>query len=576
MGGTFWRHEAREMEADSLNQPPGTPLEHEGQTAVKAGTSWGWTLEVLSIVGSVGWMTGVVAILGTMRDRPLSDWTFFLSLPATLAIFATAAKLTAAIAVSACISQYKWIHFKKAPRRLVDLDLFDSASRGPLGSLILLCRRPKGLASIGALVTILALALDVFVQQVIKLDEEDVFKTGDGRAKLGMVHTWNGTSKLPGAIVNTVASAFAAAVDESDVPMQGAIYRGVFKLQNPPVFQCNATARCIWDDPVVTLGFKSTCADVSEETFRSANSSLFGSLSGKGQNLTTPGGILLPAVYSPTSFQTVVSIGAKSLLSSTVVDPALTMVNPDIARIAVFKTAANDTNFQIFLNTSRVFECHLGLVAYRFANISASDAADLTILKSETIPLQPGVATGARPGIYNGVEFRQEGLPPLKASLADMRAVTVLLTSARFSGSIFRGFSGFDAPAGMGDALRTDWAVPQIFENMAKSMTDQLRSNYSVVAEGVSVDKAVFVHVHWEWLILPLIVELVSIAFVVAVLVKSRKAKDVQLWKSSAVAILTHALSFQEGSAAVGTLGANVQSVTELETMSNRVKVKLG
>ncbi|KAK4222884.1 hypothetical protein QBC38DRAFT_374273 [Podospora fimiseda] len=563
------------MEADSLNQQPSSLSDNNQE--VKEGTSWGWTLEVLSIVGSVGWMVGCIAILGKMKDRPLSDWTFFLSLPATLAIFATASKLTAAIAVSACISQYKWIHFKKAPRRLVDLDLFDSASRGPLGSLILLCRRPKGIASIGALVTILALALDVFVQQVIKLKDQDVFKE-DGRAILGAVHTWNSTSKLPGGIVSDVASAFRAPLDESDVPMQGAIYRGVFRLQNPPVFQCNAS-RCIWDDPVATLGFQSICSDVSEETFRNANESLWGNFAGKGQNLTTPGGITLPATFSPTSFQTAVTIGAKSLLSSTVTDPNTTLVNPDLVRIALFKTATNDSNYVVYLNTSRVFECDLKMVAYHYTNVSSS-GPHLTIVRTDTIPLSPGIATKdtrfESGKIYNGVEYRQENLPTLKVSLAEMRAVTALFTSSRFSGSIFKGLAPLSAPSGMGDAFRTDWQIPAIFENMAQSMTDQLRSSYPERAYGVSVNQTIFVHVYWEWMILPLIVEVVSIAFVVTVLIKSRKAKDVQLWKSSAVAILAHGLSFDGVSPGMGTLGPNVQSVGELEDMSKRVKVKLG
>ncbi|KAK4159549.1 hypothetical protein QBC43DRAFT_327065 [Cladorrhinum sp. PSN259] len=583
MGGTFWRYDAREMEADSLNQQAGTTSDDEGQTIAKKGTPWGWRLEILSIIGSVGWMVGVIAILGTMQDKEHSRWKFFLSLNATLAIFATAAKLTAAIAVSACISQYKWIHFKKGPQRLVDLDLFDSASRGPLGSLILLCRRPKGLASIGAFVTILALALDVFVQQVVKLDE-GVVRQFDGRARLGIVHNWNGSSTLPGAGIVTVADAFRVTNAESDIKMQGAVYRGVFKLQNPPVFNCSAST-CVWDEPVVSLGFKSTCADVTEQSFRTVNASRFGTYNAGGANITTPGGIVLPAVYVPTDSQTVVSVGAKSLLNSELININLTYVDPDIARIAVFRTKVDRKDFLIFLNQSEVIECHLGLVAYRWTNTTAS-RTNLTSLSEELIPLQRGVAqedarVPLRPGgtfrIYDAVEFSQEGLPVLRASIADLRALTLLLNSTRFAGSISHGISirANTLPSGMGDAFRTD-NITDIFENMAKSMTDQLRSNWSMVAEGVSIDKAFFVHVQWEWLTLPLFVEVISIVFVIIVLVKCMKAKDVQLWKSSAVAILTHGLSFQEGNEVVGTLGPNVKTVNELETISKTVKAKLG
>lgn len=50
----------------------------------------------------------------------------------------------------------------------MDLQIFDDASRGPLGALSLILRIRWGamLASLGALLTILALAQDAFYQQI--------------------------------------------------------------------------------------------------------------------------------------------------------------------------------------------------------------------------------------------------------------------------------------------------------------------------------------------------------------------------------------------------------------------------
>lgn len=144
---------------------------------------------------SVGCMVSIAVILVKMKDQPLSRWTFFLSLPATVAIFATASKSTAALAVAACISQSKWLHFSMATRILGDLDLFEEASRGPIGSLKLLATRPRGLASIGAVATVLALGLDVFIQQVIRFSPVDVARD-DGNALFGLTHTYYGGAKL--------------------------------------------------------------------------------------------------------------------------------------------------------------------------------------------------------------------------------------------------------------------------------------------------------------------------------------------------------------------------------------------
>ncbi|KAK5069840.1 hypothetical protein LTR64_007977 [Lithohypha guttulata] len=66
------------------------------------------------------------------------------------------------------ISELKWQWFEK-PRTLSDISTFDSASRGPWGSfLFLFSIRRSVLASCGAIITICALAIDPFSQQVLK------------------------------------------------------------------------------------------------------------------------------------------------------------------------------------------------------------------------------------------------------------------------------------------------------------------------------------------------------------------------------------------------------------------------
>jgi len=138
-----------------------------------------------------------------LKDRPLTDWQFFLSIPATVALFGTALKSTAAFAVGGCVSQYKWLHFRASPRKLVDLDLIEEAGRGPLGSLVLLARRPMGLASIAAAVTLLALALETFVQQTVQLNPRDV-AVEDGKAVLGLAHTYNGGAQPVSVVDNLI------------------------------------------------------------------------------------------------------------------------------------------------------------------------------------------------------------------------------------------------------------------------------------------------------------------------------------------------------------------------------------
>lgn len=151
------------------------------------------------MVASIACLVAIVAILITMDGRRLSDWHFYFGIPATIAFFGTANKSLGALAIGACISQYKWLHFKRKARRLNDLDLLEEASRGSLGSLILLVRRPLGLASIGAAVTLLAVGLEVFIQQMVLLTPMPVF-VSEANATLGLSHTYNGGAKYIGAL----------------------------------------------------------------------------------------------------------------------------------------------------------------------------------------------------------------------------------------------------------------------------------------------------------------------------------------------------------------------------------------
>ena len=145
----------------------------------------------MAMTASFGCMVCVMAILVKMKDQPLSNWTFFLSLPATVAVFITLAKSTTIFSVAACIGQYKWLYFRSAARSLHDLDLFEDASRGPIGSIRLLTSTQWGLASIGAVATILALGFDAFVQQVIKFTPHDIAING-GNASFGLAHNYHG------------------------------------------------------------------------------------------------------------------------------------------------------------------------------------------------------------------------------------------------------------------------------------------------------------------------------------------------------------------------------------------------
>jgi hypothetical protein len=84
----------------------------------------------------------IVDILYTYNGKSAPQWK--ITINTTIATFSTIAKATIMIVVASCLSQLKWIWLANGPRRLIDLQEFDDASRGALGSINILGKLKGG------------------------------------------------------------------------------------------------------------------------------------------------------------------------------------------------------------------------------------------------------------------------------------------------------------------------------------------------------------------------------------------------------------------------------------------------
>ncbi len=82
----------------------------------------------------------IVIVLGVFNGQSLPTLPLHLSLNALLAYLVTFAKACLMIPLAECIGQWKWSWFRTARRPLQDFRIYDAASRGLLGSLVLLLR----------------------------------------------------------------------------------------------------------------------------------------------------------------------------------------------------------------------------------------------------------------------------------------------------------------------------------------------------------------------------------------------------------------------------------------------------
>lgn len=379
-----------------------------------------------------------------------------------------------------------------------------------------------------------------------------------------------------------------------DVSIQAAAYRGLFNLSSIPLFNC--TANCTWPGSYYSLGFSSACLDVTEKTLQASNIT-FGPKE-YGGNVTTPGGIRLDMTYSPTSFQPVVIINTTRLIDSIgedIVDrPRRNFarrhrITPDIARIAIFRVPRDPTDSQISRDKMEIIECDFSLVAYRYSDIKVKDNT-FAIGTQEVTRLEPGVVLND-PDVHDSespkydpyatthynATFTLSGMPNMTVAVADLAGILTFFRSNRFSGTIYSGESPpRGGSQGIGDAFRTGNNISAAFDDMARSMTDYLRSGYDVEAAGISVYQLIHVDVRWFWLVPTLVTQVISVVFFFVVVAKSSLAQGLHLWKDSTIAVLTQELRTREDAAGEGYIvGPQVAKVKELEEWGKTVKARL-
>jgi hypothetical protein len=105
----------------------------------------------------------------------MTRWKAIAQPNTVVSALSTLAKSSMLMAVGQGLGQLKWQYFQR-PRRLMDFEVFEGASRGPWGALELLYYihwHALG-GSVGAIITVLAIFMDPFAQQVIQFDSQPV------------------------------------------------------------------------------------------------------------------------------------------------------------------------------------------------------------------------------------------------------------------------------------------------------------------------------------------------------------------------------------------------------------------
>ncbi|KAI4943224.1 hypothetical protein J4E91_009664 [Alternaria rosae] len=220
-----------------------------------------WLFEISSWLISACSMIAIVLIYVRIKDQPMSTSSAFLTWTNVLGKFASAALI---VPTTEALGQLKWNWFHNS-KAMWDFEIFDKASRGPLGALMLLYRtKGRSLAALGALLILLLLAIDTFFQQVTAISDR-----WTPQATLAAVpKAYNYESAYPKEYLD----GYEIATDDKDTFLTiekfsyGEGIRPVVfgNAVRPDISISCSTSNCTW--PLYkTLGVCSQCTDISTE-----------------------------------------------------------------------------------------------------------------------------------------------------------------------------------------------------------------------------------------------------------------------------------------------------------------------
>ena len=211
-----------------------------------------WWLEMICSAIFCGALIAIAATVYSYEGRPLPEWPYHLTINTLIAIYVVILKAALLLVIAQGLGQLKWRWFDRE-RPLSDLTSFDDASRGAWGSLSLLWTL-KGrhiVASCGALVTVAALFIDPFAQQVISTTQ----CTTDVQSSQAMIPRTN--------FYNEAGPHVGAGATALPVDVQRVINAGIFNPGAEVPYGC-PSGNCTFPTIYHSVGYCGSCEDVTD------------------------------------------------------------------------------------------------------------------------------------------------------------------------------------------------------------------------------------------------------------------------------------------------------------------------
>ncbi|KAJ5197487.1 hypothetical protein N7449_007966 [Penicillium cf. viridicatum] len=486
--------------------------------------------EVLAMVLSSGVLVAIVVILTQYDDRPQPAWRL-VSLNSVISWLSTVSKGCVLSAISEGIGQLKWVWFTRKSRPLVDLGAFDGASRGVYGCAGLVWRlRARHFAALGSLAVILAIAFDPFNPNLIHYYPK-------------LVADSSGT-----AIVSSnpqygaQGPALETGVWYLDAEMKANIYNSLFnsdtsKPWSIPRYTCSS-GNCTWD-PIATLEMRANCANITDrlktecndkDDKRPASIEPMCSVSIKGGTSNTNN--ISAAFQLNTYHGTPIVIGSTESFIYTKSD---------------FKWEAIECSIEPVVHSFRA-NVTKGVYHQETLGISKNGSFDNSLHKHYRMHPPWGPEMGVEPNkefvikrnSLAAIQYFFQNFFAGRARL-DLFGVTFSPDSTQYKYATADLMQFITLANVTGCAVGTINKMHCAMDNVAEAMSKAIRDNASpsnVTTAGQAMSARTHISIHWQWIILPVLVWLLGLVTLLGTIWKTRTAR-IPTWKNETMPLLS-------------------------------------
>ncbi|CAI7633158.1 unnamed protein product [Penicillium manginii] len=534
-----------------------------------------WILECFAMAFSFASFIAVIIILRAYDQKPSPNLSYGLTLNTIVSLLATSSRSSLLFVVAGA----------RREKSVLDMQSFDDASRGPLGAFYLFFQhRGLSIASLGAIVTVLSIALDPFVQQILSYPVQQTPGTSTTQATMAQALNF-----IPDENYNLLSRYFYGALWNTDFAV------------NPTC----PSGNCTWPE-FQSLGFCSKCQDVTEssilydcdqwtETPDDMNSTdrdilAFGRYYDCDVNAGYGGNGTIKVNYHPRKkaawdmqIPTGIvwgNLGYKRLKSALGVPyPVYSFAH---AEFEVEGVTANITDFIRKIRFKSVQGCVIS-PCLRTYNVSVSSGTPQINITS----VDWGVRFGGnlslyddrddgyhdidcwrptnRPGPFNFVNITAGNLADTKQfvfclqgipenwSQSGFHSLNTLWSSSPFLGyrwTVYRldkttSLWSYDPKGGWGNSANFMIGYERILEvgfapfmsNIAAALTKYTMETSNTSAHGTVMVSQAFVKVSWQWLTFPSVLLVAGFVFWITTVIKNRQHR-LGLWKSSILPML--------------------------------------